>query len=487
MIRETNAQAAIDLAQEFDRRGLGISFKEDSLLKTLYVAGTVDFVTPTVSAPDGYNPTAQDVMSDSLCPQLGSERSAHDEALDQAVEMIQSHVRSHISFAKNVVRPVLQDLVERVEAGLKAMPESATFNPEVKRVDLPAPMLSNVFEGMVTEFAEITYFPITSALDMPALSGEEVIALLDTGSKLVDGDIATWAASQGTEFFRQVFAVVFTRALDIPKGANYTTLIDDPVTGADAAVACFLLAKKLIDSPPEGMGMSLNEYRRAVGEVLSQSGLRLAQAYETKARQEKAGQLILTYNRNEVRVLAPVYDKWVEGGGSGAALFGNLLTDSPSLYGGMIDSKSAELVQIWERQNRLLTSALQNRRFRDTVTLLHMKVESVVADHMVACFGPLVESVETLDFQNPVVREAMTRITSYIDGLTPDDIGSLWKMCTELVAGCIFYYTDSLKILEGINACCASNPDIDPEEAALMSAVEYVVDYLVDQLYVFDL
>ena len=82
MIRVQNAQTAIDLAQEFDRRGLGIGCKEDSILHSLHSAATIDFIHPTASAPNGYMPTAEDIVAESSIVPEGADRSAHDSELE---------------------------------------------------------------------------------------------------------------------------------------------------------------------------------------------------------------------------------------------------------------------------------------------------------------------------------------------------------------------------------------------------------------------
>ena len=486
MIRVQNAQTAIDLAQEFDRRGLGIGCKEDSILHSLHSAATIDFIHPTASAPNGYMPTAEDIVAESSIVPEGADRSAHDSELEEATIVVADGIRQQVSFAKNTVRPLVAALVEAVESGLKAMPLDATFNPEIIRVTLPQPMLANSLGDLVSQYSSVTYFPLSQPIGLDALDDAGVEALLMTGSKAVDGDIAAWISTKGISFFTNVYRVVFTR--DAGVDGSFTSIIDKKTDGVDAALACFLMAKNLFDNPPSGVEMSLNEWKRVVGDVLAQSGLRLAQASEQVARQEQAGQLILTYSKDAVHVVGSVYDRWVDGGGQPAALFGNVLSDNPTFYAGAINEGASEYKGIWENLNRLLTMTLLNRRYRDTMELLRFKSEALLADHLDACFGQLANG-STLSFETPVVKEAMQRINTFIDGITIDQLGDgcVWPICTALVAGCIFYYASAQQILEGIDVAAKANPDAPVEEAALISVIEYIVDWVVDQLYVYDL
>ena len=59
---------------------------------------------------------------------------------------------------------------------------------------------------------------------------------------------------------------------------------------------------------------------------------------------------------------------------------------------------------------------------------------------------------------------------------------NIYKTARKLVCRARFYYTSSDKILAAIEEYTNSNPDIDPQEAALMATIEYVADFVAEQL-----
>jgi len=189
MIRENNAQSAIDAAVEFDKRNLGLTFKSGSFLEPLCAAASVDFKVPTNLAEREYIPSAQAISAISAMVPLGCERAPHELVLDRVVVDVADAVRSHIFFAKNTVRPIVKELVDRMEAALKAQPAEATFNPSIVRLGIPAPLESNLFEGLVEEFSTLSYRAINASANLPSVEREQLPAMLTTGNAVVDGDI----------------------------------------------------------------------------------------------------------------------------------------------------------------------------------------------------------------------------------------------------------------------------------------------------------
>ena len=492
MITTEIAQAAIEIAEEFDRRGLKLTAREDSPLHKLTASASVPFVPPAVAVlmPEElnrpYEPNPVLISDESNIPSvIDGENSKHTIDLEALVLDGSDLVSQHLSFAKNVVRPLIVEYTNAVSQALAAYPDSATFNPIVVRNDMPAPMLNPAVQEAIEEYRTKDYRPVTGSLQLPHKSGEEVIELLKTGSTRADADIDAWVATRGADFFRTIWSNVFSDSTEEPS-TNFESLTADKATGDDALFAVYLLSSKLLDNPPEGTEIPLNQYRKEVGELVDQSALRLANAYERRALNEKTGLMVINYDKSRVVVFAPVYDAWLAAGGSHAALFGNILSDRPETFAQAIDAKAPELVKLWERQNLMLTATLANKRYVEAKRTLCFQAEELIAKNLQQCFGDLVRNSE-ITFATPEVAEAMKRIVEYVENLTDEDIKDVWKISSQIVAGGIFYYTDALRILQGIDSACKENPGIDVNEAALLSTIEYVVDFIASQMYVSDL
>ena len=483
MISKEIASAAIQIAEEFDRRNLVIAAHDNTEVSTLVGFSTIDVSQQDANETE-YIPNPDQIYADSTIPGIDGGDSTHTEKMEWLIDAVAEMVTKHLSFAKNVVAPLVKQLATEVNTALSQYPESATFNPEVIRVSLPEALIHPSMQSSLSEYGDVPYEVIGDYMDLPNMSAEQIIEMMKVGSKSVDGEIMAWAAERGNVFFTNLWEAVFTK--HGASGVTFESLTQDKIDGADAAFAVFLLCKRLLDEPPEGTVQALSEYRKDIGRILNQAGLRLNNALKQNDLNIKTELLILKQNKDAVFVFAPVYDGWLSGGGNNAILFGNLLDDRPALFlPGMLD-RSAQLINNWEHQNRLLTITLANNRFVFARATIQDKAIELIANNLTTCFGEYTNSA-AINFSTPEVAFAVKNIKEYVDGLTYPDMKNIWTVCGEIVSKHIFYYTDAFKILTGIERACQENPGIDVAEAALLSANEYVTDFICDQLYVTDI
>ena len=496
MISKEIATAAIQIAEEFDRRNLLLLPQGNSALAVLTSLSSIDFTIPsnvirtTTEKQEGYTPNPAEIEAESCYPTLGVDgaESSHTNQMDGLIDAISEMVTKHLSFAKNTVAPLIKELTTEVNTVLSSYPETASYNPTIIKVSLPDALLNPSMQDSLSEYKEVTYFPVTTYMSLPQLSGTDVMELTKVGSKSIDDSIEAWAALKGVSFFESIWNTIFTNATG--EGAvtgTFESMSKCPIEGADVSFAVFLLGKRLLDNPPEGTTQSLPEYRKEIGTLLEQAGLRLNNALAKQDLNLKTELLVLAYTKDVVHVFAPVYDKWLSDGGNNAVLFGNLLTDrSPLLFLPAMQSKANELLELWEHQNRLMTITLANKRFVSAKSTIEFKAIELIANNLTSCFGEYTKNA-AINFNTPEVALAVKNIKEYTEDLTYDALKNIWKVCGEIVSKHIFYYTDAYKILSGIERACENNPGIDIAEAALLSSNEYVTDFICDQLCVTDI
>lgn len=493
MIPVEIARTAIDLAQEFDRRGLRLNSRADAPLQTLVSASTLEFkdargvVITEAERNAAYEPTPESIHQETTFPSAqDATRSVHDFEMESMIDELSGAVSQHLSFAKNTVSPLVKEYAAKVTAALAAYPESASYTPDVQRWDIPAPMLNPSFEDSVREYKDTPYVPLVKHMSLPCMDTEQLLQAIKTGSSSADDEITAWLTTKDSEFVSGAYHAVFTNENVGSFGASFETIVTDESNGVDAALVVYLLAKRLIDNPPEGTTSSLAAYRTEMGEYLQQAGLRLSQAYDKRELDLKTELLILSKNEHQVRVFAPVYDNWLANGGNNAILFGNLLSDRPALFlPGMVD-KAQEFLANWERQNRFLTATMQNKRFTEAKKTLIFQAEQLMHENLQAIYGEFASTTE-LSFTTTEVAKAAQLVQEYVETLREEAIGDIWEVASRVVAERIFYYTDAYCILTGINDACKQNPNIDVNEAALLSTIEYVCEYVCDQLVVSDI
>ena len=140
-----------------------------------------------------------------------------------------------------------------------------------------------------------------------------------------------------------------------------------------------------------------------------------------------------------------------------------------------------QCVNKWVQQNNLMTLNLKNKRFVTFKETLINVTQRFIIENMKTLFGELVDP-NNLTVTTPAAQIGIKNVKDRIANLTIKDIENVYILSGELVAKHIFYYTDAYAILTGIEKAMEDNKNISVLEAALISTIEYVTDYVTSQL-----
>ena len=278
MITTEIAQAAIEVAEEFDKRGLRLKARTDGPIEQLGTTSTLQFAIPKnivqsadeLNAP--YSPTPEGITAETSYPSvIDPNKSVHDLELDSLVITISDAVSQHFSFAKNTVRPLVKTLAGEIQRRMSAYPSVASFNPTLTKWDIPLPMLNEAVKEAILEHKDTAYGEIhRRTVALPSIDAAAALELIKTGSGSVDEEVTIWLATKPADYLESIFNTVFA-ANDIGQStASFETLVNTPRDGVSAALAIYFYASKLIDNPPEGVSMSLADYRIQMGDILQQ-------------------------------------------------------------------------------------------------------------------------------------------------------------------------------------------------------------------------
>lgn len=483
MLRKEIIQNAIDLAQELEKRGLGVEPAPNSAVAALVDASSIAFVTAAgaIIRPDVYTPNVDEIFDAAAVATRDAEgnvlRVPHDEAIEETAVPLGDTLKAHLSYARNTVRPAVQEYYERISTALAAMPTTVSYNPPIIKFDLPEPLINPILSAEVNGFADKPYFPINKTGTAPERTAEQVLELLSTGNNVLDGDLVVWANRKGVEFFSEVWNAVFRTE---GQTTSASALMDKEDGGVDVALVCFLAGRRLIDDPLEGTESSLADWKSFCADIVDQAGLRLAHALQERSRDFNVKRVVISYCRDKIVVNAPVYQDFLANGGSDAIIFGADLSGKRPIFTNELLESASDYITAWQTQNNAMTVAAANRRYSDARYLLVQKAEELIEANFANYFPqPGGEGAQVTSFEHPAVQTALKEINKILEK-EPEEFANLWKIATEVVAKGIFYYTDAYRLLSDINYISELNPGISAGEAAMLATIEYVVDYIVD-------
>lgn len=478
MLSTQAIESAMPLAERFDQKRFIVTPRQDTPLELL-VAHTRS-AEEVVSTHDGVTikVDVQQMALSAAAKDPVFQESTHDQVLDQVAGVCIPAVQGHIKYAKEVVAPAVDDLVTRTTSILSQMTPAQLLGMNVRIEELPAPLTNASFDTMVRKFEETPLDSPALIFNLPEQTGTELVEIMKTGSGSLDGDVEQFASILGDSKLLALWANVFQQQqADIAdtRPKRFIDYLNDSEDGLDNALAIFLLARKLVENPLDGITMSLQSYETLMADYRDQAGAYLCRELNAFEQAERAGALVISYSTNEVVVNPTIYRKWIEEGGDNDVLFGNLLQSNPYVMLEDIDANSVQLARAWQNHSALVATVESNRRFSRTkealASVFRQQLREIDADEAARI---------------PDIDVVSRKFEELLQDVVEDEMSCLYTLCLKLVCRARFARTEAERILAGIDSVKKKNPNLEIREAATISIVSYIAWWVATQMQVTD-
>jgi len=471
MIRSNTTLSMTPLADFFATKSLTVLPKQNTVIYKLLGLIDQSATIIQVSTPEELA-TFLEVLTT-------SETNTFTNELDGIVTILKPSVTAHLSFAKNIVKPLVVDYVKLVQDYLAT---TDTETPMSKfNIDVVAePTLFNDVSFMDS----LSFYKSKSVLipdDIIGLGlrhGKEILDLMLTRDQDTDQQIIAWYTLLGEDFFVSLWNGLFTRDLDsnVTFDKVRTASVADK---ANYALAIYLLSRNIVDGAVNdapnislaGMTKLAGQYKDFAGSLIMEAKTKFEMLLKSKIMVLGMGD-----DGYSASVYAPVYTEWLSNGGTPEIIFSMISINSPQITIKDITEQTESLKKNWTSYCAYHSAAKANN------TLNYFKTGMAIA------FSTLLKTLsETeLEYINTDVDyngKVTTLFNQQIEELKLADINNIFDTCLRVICRSRFFYTDAEKILVGINRASEANPGIDPREAALISTIEYIADFLADQMY----
>lgn len=401
----------------------------------------------------------------------------HNTELEKMASDIAAFVQNHLNFAKNNVKPIIEAAVEKVKANLDAVNNTEPSLTIIK-TEVPEPLLVAAFQDSVNEYKDVNYIPYSEMIPTDVnYTATEIIELIKTGNVDLDSAITLMHTRVGDAFVEEVFNSIFKFTNKSPQQMQ-----DDKDTGVDASVLNYLIANKLYDAPFEGIKLDLPKFNDVIDLLRKQAAYSIINFNVRVNREYKSKQLVTKYTSTSITVNSAVYKEWIETGGSDTVLFGNACSANPKMYVEDIEEIKQELLDRWSQECNMIIMRNNSRSYTMKKEIIYSAIVSTVDENLELCFGHLVAEGVELSTVIPEYKQYQLNLQNGINLLKESDMVNLWATVTDLVCDSVFYYTASKDILRGVEEAMRVNKELTIREALLLSTIEYVVDYVANQV-----
>lgn len=461
--------SAAALATSLDNRGLIVRpILGTNLYKLCEVSSTND--DHVWGDPGQRKIMIENVVSDTNRMDSVTGMCQHDVEMSDLANVISDAVTKHLSYARTVVSPAIDDLVQRTGSSIEQVMRSDMNQLEVVVWRMPAPMYSDSLIDSFKRAVDVKPEELRAGAHLPIdATDAQIVEWMKSGvvslDESIDQYVNTLEEGRLSNIFREVFTVK-SEYKDLWK------MFNDNQSGIDVALIGFLIARKLWDNPPEGTEASLQLHEEEMVAIRNQCAVRLGYELDRVDRDEKHGILIRSYTRTSVEVNDSVYRKWLKDGGDHSILFGNVMSYRPAMTVEEINKNTGKYKEAWEAYCMLQKTSEANKKF------------SLAKEIIAVEFAAMVQTADetVLPIQDRQV--ARKRFDAALQVTKECEVQDLYSWAMRLMCDSWFYKTDAFQILDGINRVKAHSPEVDVKEAAAVAALEYIAYWVSTQFKV---
>lgn len=385
----------------------------------------------------------------------------HSETLDRAATIIAGSVNGALNRARNVVKPLINELIDKTEAGISAE-EIQTEPYEIVDVGVHDAWSNTIILGSLLRFENYRRPEKVARADIPRIPMPSDIAnYMLTGNASVDTDVQALLKSSGLTV-EMVFNSIFLSNDDlggyIPQGFENRNLV----------LLQYLLCNALMIKPVPNSGMNGMAWETLTTKLALATGA--ACYFELKAIEEDrtSNRLLYKYDTKSNRVIlnSGVYDSFLEQGGTPELVYGAILNgDVGKINSATLLADADKYRAAWSRYH----TALRVRK--SAAYFSNLKSAAYKA------FCDLVEGIDMSLLMPGANKPAiLDNAKRYCDTIKPYQSSNISHICLDLVCDMLFYHTPSKYLLIRISELCETG--LSGEEAAAEVVIEYVSDWM---------
>jgi len=474
-----NSSVGTNLAEIITNENIKLVPKQNTLLQEIVsaIANNIydklekrDYIEPTIlRAASGNEIVNKNIKTYS--------ESTHDSLMDNYINDITNLVSNHISFARNVVNKEVTKLKETLEENLSNFKykEAEDFF-KISYYSLPDVFRSFIIENELSSYKNSTNNFFSDQLDLSKINFEEfdLEKYILTGDEEQDTLILAWFNSVGKEL------AINYLVNNIPE---YSLSVNRLL---DYSFINYLFYRNLTEKNDINLGLTSIQLRSKSSANRDYFGKKIVislDLYEKDIRNNSLltsdSETAFSYFNKEalhITIYEESFKKLADAGLSIEVLFGFISSENKNnvTVDTLIQNKDKYLSN-WNNIRNLYVISMNNNRLDIFKQILHGVFESSLSELTDA-------EKELSNNSSELIIETKTLGNDYIDKLTLSDIEHINFIVLNLVAKIRFRFSNAYFILHEMHELLDLNENIQPLEAALYASINYITDFLVEQL-----
>lgn len=385
-------------------------------------------------------------------------------------------INNELILIKNKLRPFMNELATEIEKKLnETQVESEISKYQIHASDLPSVIGELELLGTITKKSRAPLDIGTSQVSIPVPAADKIVEYFVHPNSAVNISIANIVSKGTVEDLNKVWDKYLTSVSNTNE--NIKAMGFDLMEKINELL---LLHTALLNLTKEqGTDTKTLELLNL---LLNEVNNYLSIAKENVENGRKAGQLVLKLEQYRAIVDKVLYDQFISEGNSPEVILGFILKGDSGLasllYNEIVKHKQ-EYLDLWNSKVQLASFQDSNNNIKRYKTVYDIVLTNLFDQDQIP--NDLKELV------SGGYGDAKPRLDKLLSEYKPEEIVDYNLVARDIVGLVLFPSTNFQHFAQSITSYSALNPNITPQDAATTASLDFILDFLLAQVYVGDI
>lgn len=385
-------------------------------------------------------------------------------------------VNNELILIKNKLRPLMNEIQAHMDNKLSEISSPSPITEYTVKIFEPNNMLDELVATKVVLVKRDPKF-LTKILSVPVpVDDDTLLSFLKHHNAAISVYIDGIKERIGTNGIIDIWERYFTNISE--SNPNIASMGINTIAKLDELCIVYAITNNLVDERPAGVGGSEESYKEAMSEFYAEVCNFLAITNEHINIVREGRQLIIAINGKEAFVDGILYKEYIEGGGSPDAILGLLVSENRDLAHLLlpnIKENEQTYIEAWANFVKVTSYAQLDAEVNRHKVLYSIILRDVYNQLIPEDLKELI----CMDYE-----EAEVVFKDIVHNYSKDELLDTSLVALDIVGRVVFCKTNFYKFAKHLMEYVKLNPNFTPADGATFAAIEFIVEFMLDQLYI---
>lgn len=398
-----------------------------------------------------------------------------DESFNTICSNLASKLNNELILVKNKLRPFMNDVITYVNGKLEEIQTPSPISGYNIEVFVNNHLLDELYKQKILHPRRDPHY-LTIPLSVPCPDDDEtLISYFTHPTTSIDMYIEPIRSKLKASGLKEVFEKYFSNLSET--NPNIANMGVNTLEKVDETILVYVAANNFVDNIPAGIVGDETVFKTNMANFYAEVCNFLSITKSHIDAIENGRQLVIRINGKTAFVHGELYKEFLDNGGTPDVILGLIATQTENLADYMYDSiieKQGEYHTAWANFVKVSSFSQMEREVNKYKTLYSIVIKDIYENQI---------PEDLKEYLEVSYDECVVKFNEVINNAPKDYILDVDIVIRDLVGKILFPNTNFQHFAEHITEYVKLNPTFTPADGATFAAVELIIDFMLEQLY----